>query len=208
MLKKVVCLLAVAACLPFTASFSFAAAQTKGPAESVNMLREAVAANDFALAEKYADIDAIIKKGVERVIVDEKILREASKNPAVDMALALGPGAGNEVLRALLAAEAREYIRHGIVSGAFAGKPRPDVPAYGGLFPEAFRGGDNDRVTFGNATTTRITGDTAHVKTSLTRGRNARVYPLELVVRKREGIWRIEEVSNAAELFGGGKKGK
>lgn len=210
MLKRIVFWAAFAANVFLCVSPVFGAnAKTggaQGPAESVTMLQKAIDTSDMLLVEKYLDIDTMLEKGVESIIVDEDVLREAAKYPAINMALALGPNVGNEVLRTLLGAEAREYIRHGVASGAFAGTPRADAPPYRGMFGKAFRGGEKDKRTFGKATVTKKSGDTAYVKTSLSGGRKNKIIPLELVARKQKGVWRIVEVANAAQLFGGGGK--
>ncbi|CAK7001809.1 MAG: hypothetical protein DELT_00060 [Desulfovibrio sp.] len=207
MLKRILALAAflfMCALPAFTAS---AAPAVTGPAETIAMLQKAIDTNDIALAEKYLDIDAVLAKGVENIAVDETLLRE-SNHPAINMALALGPHAGSEILRTLLAAEAREYLRHGVVSGAFAGNPKADAPPYKGIFPKAFRGGDKDKRSFGKTTVTKTTGDTAYLKASIIQGRKNKTLPLELVARKQDGVWRIVEVANAAELVGGGKRDK
>lgn len=185
-----------------------AAGQSGDPAGSVAMLQKAIDTNDMALAEQYMDIDGVIAKGIESVIVDENIMREGAKHPAINMALALGPKTGNEILRALLSSEAREYVRHGIVSGAFAGNPRADAPPYRGIFPKAFRGGDKDKRSFGAASVTMRSGDTAHVRTTLVEGRKNAVHPLDLVMQKRDGVWRVVEVANTAALFRAESKAK
>lgn len=208
MLKRIISTVIIAAGVLFYGAFPFpASAESQDPAQSVAMLQQGIDTNDMVLVEKYLDIDTVIEKGVESVVVDENVLREAAKYPAINMALALGPATGNEILRSILGAEAREYVRHGVTSGAFAGKPAADAPAYRGLFGKAFKGGDKDKRTFGKASVTKTAGDTAYVKTSLTGGRKKKTYPLDLVVRKQKGLWRITEISNVAELFGGGKKG-
>lgn len=208
MLKRVVSAAIIAAGILLCASFPFQALAEQGPGESVAMLQKGIDTNDMALVEKYLDIDTVIEKGVESIVVDENVLREAANYPAINMALALGPATGNEILRSILGAEAREYVRHGVVSGAFSGKPVAGAPVYKGIFGKAFKGGDKDKRTFGKAAVTKTAGDTAYVKTSLTDGRKKKTYPVDLVMRKQKGVWRITEVSNTAELFGGGNKGK
>jgi hypothetical protein len=205
MLKQAVFTIAIAVGVLFASGVSAAG---EGPAESVAMLQKGIDTNDMALVEKYLDVNTAIEKGVESITMDEHVLREAANYPAINMALALEPATGNEILRNILCAEAREYLRYGVVSGAFADSPKEGASPYKGLFGKAFKGGKKDKRTFGNATVTKTTGDTAYVKTSLTDGRKKRKYPLDLVVRKQKDVWRITEVSNVAELFGGGKKGK
>lgn len=206
MLKRMFFIAVFAANVFLCGAPAFAAEANEGPAESVDMLQKAIDTNDMPLVEKYLDLDAVLEKGVESIIVDEDVLRDAAKYPAINMALALGPNVGNEILRTLLGAETREYIRHGVVSGAFAGKPVSSAPPYNGMFAKAFKGGEKDKRTFGIASVTKSMGDTAYVKTSITGGRKNKTLPLDLVVRKQNGVWRIVEVANAAQLFGGGKQ--
>lgn len=206
MLKRMMFTAVFAASLLLCGAPAFVAEAKEDPAASVGMLQKAIETNDMPLVEKYLDIDAVLEKGVESVVINDDVLREAEKYPAINMALALGANMGNDVLLTLLGAEAHEYVRHGVVSGAFAGKPASGAPPYRGMFAKAFKGGDKDKRTFGIASVTKSTGDTAHVKTTLVGGRKNKTVPLDLVVRKQNGVWRIVEVANAAQLFGVGKK--
>ncbi|MDR3074382.1 MAG: hypothetical protein LBV01_06655 [Deltaproteobacteria bacterium] len=171
------------------------------------MLQAAIDACDMARVAACLDVDAVVDKGVKAAMKDEAAMREANKFPAVALALALGASSGStEVLCGLFSSEVKEYVRHGVVSGAFAGKPREGASVYGGMFGKVFRGGDKDRRVFGPATVKSRSGATARIATSLAEGRKARVYPLELVARREKGVWRIVEVANIAELIALGMK--
>lgn len=193
--------LAVLACL--TAAWIFPAHAATGPEESVRMLQRAVDARNLALAETHLDIDGIVRAGVDAALASEDVLREIQRFPAAAVLLALGgTSGGGDALRTLLATEAKEYVRHGVVSGAFAGKPEEGASTYAGMFGKAFRGGGKDRKSFGPVTVTRRGADTARLATSLVDGGKKRVYPLDLVAVRRDGVWRIVEVANLPELFG------
>ena len=173
-----------------------------GPEEAVIMVQKGVDSRDLDMVEKYLDLDAVLKKAVEVAVADESVIKEAGKYPAAALVLALGSASGaNDAVRDLLAAETREYIRHGVVSGAFAGAPKEDVSVYKGIFGgKAFRGGEKDKKTFGPVSVKQKGDSSARLATSLADAKNGKTYPLDLIVQKQQGIWRIVEIGNAPEL--------
>jgi len=180
-----------------------------GAEESVRMLQKAIDTRDMTLVEKYLDVDGILKKGVDAALKDEAALKDIRRYPAAAVLLALGGTAGGgEAVHALLGAEIKEYVRHGVVSGSFAGKPVEGASSYNGMFGKAFRGGDKDKKSFGPAKVTRRDQTFARIATSLVETRKNRSYPLDLVAEKQDGVWRIVEVANMAELMSLGKAGK
>ncbi|MCC8195037.1 MAG: hypothetical protein LIP28_10365 [Deltaproteobacteria bacterium] len=196
----------VAALAVFAAFLAFCpaspAASATGPADSVAMLQKGIDAKDLSLVETYLDIDAVVAKGTAQVLADDDIAKEAAQNPAIGLVLALGGNAAtNEALRSLLVSEARSYVTYGVLSGAFAGKPEKTQTPYRGIFGKAFRGGAKDRKVFSPAKLVRQDGDTAVVTTTLTDGTKGRKYPLELRLEKRDAVWRVSELVNAAEFI-------
>lgn len=180
---------------------AFAAAPA-GPAQTVTMIQRGIDAADLAMVERYLDIDAVAAKAASVAVTDENTLREAGKEPAVAALIALGAATGaNDAIRDMLAAEAAEYVRHGVTSGAFAGSPKQDAPPYRGIFSKAFRGGAKDKQTFGPATVTSQNQDTARVVTSLRSGPKGTPQSLDLLLEKRNGVWRVMKVVNLPEIL-------
>ena len=173
-----------------------------GPVESIAMLQKGVDTRDLALVEKYLDSDGTVVKAVDVIVTDKDILRQAGQASfAIAAILAMGSDEKMvPVLRDLMKSEAREYIRHGVVSGAFAGAPQEGVSTYGGIFGKVFRGGNKDRKKFGPATLKTSGKETAVVATTLADGAKGRTYPLELRLERQQGIWRVVEIVNVSQL--------
>ena len=185
------------------------AANSSGPAQTVAMIQKGLDTADLGLVERYLDIDAVAGKAASVAVTDENTLREAGKEPAAAVLIALGAATGaNEAVRDMLAAEAKAYARHGVSSGAFAGSPKQDAPPYHGLFSKAFRGGEKDKKTFGPATVTSQKGDTARVATSLQSGTKSKPQALDLLLQKQNGVWRVIEVVNLPEILHQNMQGK
>lgn len=173
---------------------AFAAA---GPGDSIRMLQKGIDTKDMGLVDKYLDVDAVAGRAVDHFLTDEDVLREAGKSPAIAMVLALGGSAGaSDAVRTVLIAEAREYVKYGITSGAFAGSPENAASSYQSLFGKVFRGDGKDRKRFGPSTVKSLDKNTAVVSTTLLEGIKERAYPLELRMEKQGGVWRIVALEN------------
>lgn len=186
------------------------AAVKGGPAGAVTGVQKAIEANDMALLERAIDLDAVVAKGVEAALADDAVVEAVSKYPAAALVLALGSSGGaNEAIRTLLGSEVKEYIRHGVVSGAFAGKPKDNVSRYGGIFgSKAFRGGDKDIVTISDVTVKNQDKSSARVTATVTQGSKKKTYPVEMAVQKQQSGWRIVEIANIPDLVRQNAKGK
>lgn len=185
----------------------FAAHAAAGPETAIRMLQQGINAKDLALVEKHLDIDSVVATGLQQMLADPKVTDEIAKDPAVAMMLALGGGSANEALHTLLVTEAREYVAHGVVSGAFAGKPDKNAAPYRGFFRNAFRGGEKDKKVFGPAKLSPR-ANASLVTTTLADGVKGRVYPLTLRVQRQAGVWRVVELCNMADFIRAAKEGK
>lgn len=208
-LKKNGISVALVAWVLFFGPGSLAPAAAAGPADSIRMLQQGIDAKDLSLVEKYLDIDGVVAKGLKQVLVDREFVNEAAQNPAIAMVLALGGNAAtNEALQSLLVAEARGYVSHGVVSGAFAGSPEKTATPYRGIFGNVFRGGEKDKKVFGPAKLVKSGKNDAVVTTVLADGTKGRAYPLELRMARQDGVWRVVELANAADFMRKAKEKK
>lgn len=192
---------ALAACC--LASFHHGAALAAGGAEiSVAMVQQGIDTRDLELVGRYLDVDGVVGKAVETVMDDPEVMRVLEKTSfPIATILALGNAEQTAlVLRNFLTSEVKEYIRHGVVSGAFAGKPVEGASTYQGVFAKAFRGGEKNRVVFRDAAVKKKGKTAAIVSCTLESGKNGRVFPLELRVEPYEKSWRIVELHNASSL--------
>lgn len=174
----------------------------QGPAQTVALLQKAVDDCDMAAVERYLDLGSVTDKAAAVAVADKNVLSAASENPTAAVVIALGSAAGvTDAVRDMLAAEAKEYVRHGVVSGAFAGTPKDGAPAYRGIFAKAFRGGAKDKKTFGPASIVSQQGATARVRTSLRSGTKAKTQPLDLIMERQSDVWRIVEIANLPAIL-------
>lgn len=182
---------------PGNDSVHAASRSVPGPEESIRMLQKGIDDKDIDLVQKYLDIDSLVGKAVDQLLANEDVLQEAGKNPAIAMVLALGgnPGA-NEALRSLLAGEAREYVSHGVTTGAFAGAPDKNAAGYQSIFGKVFRGGEKDKKHFGPASVKSRDKTTAVVSTTLVDGVKKKSYPLDLKLEKQQDVWRVVGLAN------------
>ena len=185
----------------FVCGVQFAAVAAAGPESSVIMLQKGIDTKDLAMVETYLDVDGVVAKAVETVINDEDVLRAIEKK-SFPIAAILAMGNADQtapMLRDFLASEVKEYIRHGVVSGAFAGKPEEGVSIYQGVFRKAFRGGEKNKIVFRNPVVKK-SDKTGTVSCFMASGKKGREYPLELLAVPEGKGWRIVELRNAAGL--------
>lgn len=194
--------LGLAACFLayFPPGAAFAAA---GPETSVAMVQKGIDTRDLALVERYLDVDGVIGKAVEAAMNDPELMRAVEKT-SFPVAAILAMGNAEQtglVLRDFLTSEVKEYVRHGVVSGAFAGKPVEGASVYQGVFRKAFRGGEKNKVVFKDAVVKERGKTAAVVSCMLLSGKKGRAYPVELLAVPDKGFWRIVELHNAADLI-------
>lgn len=184
----------------------FAAQAAPGPEETIPLLQQGIDTKNLALVEKHLDIDGVVAKGLEQLLADPEVVTEVAKNPAVAVMLALGGEEANAALHTLLLTETREYITHGVVSGAFAGTPDKTAAPYRGLFRKAFKGGEKDKKVFGPAKVSQREKNASLVTTTLADGTKGRVYPLTLRLQRQAGVWRVVELRNLPEFINAAKR--
>ena len=185
------------------------AAENSDPTQAIVMIQKGIDAADLAMVEQYLDIDAVVDEAAAVAVADEKALREAGREPAAAVIIALGSATGaKDAIRDMLSSEAKEYVRYGVTSGAFAGNPKQDAPPYGGIFSRAFTRGARDKKIFGPATVVSQKGDTACVTTSLQSGSQKAAYPLNLLLQKQNAAWRVVAIRNFPEILHQGMQRK
>ncbi len=191
------------ACALVAGPFRLMVFAAQGPEASIAMLQKAVSTHDLALTERYLDIDGVTAKAMDVLLADDAAIKALNSDAlAVGLTLAVSGGANTvAVFKDFLQGEARVYVRHGVVSGAFAGNLVEGASTYGGLFKKAFRGKGKDKIVFGPAKEMKREGESALVATTLAQGVKNHAYPLELRLERQDGVWRVVELTNARELI-------
>lgn len=194
-------------CALLLAAGAFTAHAAEGPASSVAMLQKAIDGMDAELLERYLDIPGVARKNaryaVELLENNESLRKQAQKSPVLAFAMmSIGSKGASDALAALLAHEAQSFVRYGVASGAFAGKPgsgkNPGDP--GLLFAPLLKGDERDLKRFDDIRVLEHNGDTARIAASLYDGSRKKSYPLELEATRSDGIWRITDVLNREKL--------
>ncbi len=196
--------LSLALCLAFAAPSAFAAAAEETPVQAIAMLQKAIETKDTDLMERHIDLDAVLSKGADAVLADTQAVRRAEEtSPAIALVLS---GLGSDeraraVAKQLLTSETKQFVRYGVSSGAFAGTAQKGPHAGAGLFGSLLRGGAKDKKTFGPATLRSRSGSEARVSATLDDAASKQSYPLDLLLRQKDGIWRVTEISNIHTLI-------
>lgn len=178
------------------------AAMKSGPEQSLREAQKAIDARDMAKLETCLDLQRLVAKAVDVAVTDDSVMLNVEKYPAAALAIAVGSASGaNDAIRAMLVKETLEYVRHGVTSGAFAGRPEDGASVYRGIFGKAFRGGKKDRVLLSPGKIVSKDASSANMAATLVHGDNGKAYPLELLAEKRDDVWRIVEVINMPDLM-------
>ncbi len=208
-LSHCLCLALCLALAPLSASGT--ASPEKSPAQAVAMLQKAVDTKDTTLMDRHIDLDSVIGKAADAVLADTGAVRRAQESSPTVAVILAGLGSDERtrgVVRQLLVAETTQFVRYGVSSGAFAGTaPKGSHPG-AGLFSSLLRGGIKDKKTFGPVILRKETGDEALIDSSLDDAAGGRSYPLELRLRRQDGVWRITEIANIHTLIGQTAQGR
>jgi len=190
-------------CLFVAEPLGFAASVAQKPEASIAMLQQAINTRDLDLAEQYLDIDGVITKIIDILLTEEDVAKSLNNGVlTIGLALAISADANTAAaFKEFLQSEAHEYVRHGVVSGAFSGTLSKDASTYGGLIKKAFRGKGKDNIAFGPANVLSREGESALVTTTLTRGDKGRAYSLKLRIERQSGVWRVVELINTRDII-------
>ena len=178
-----------------------AAAAADRPETALSEIQKAVDSRDMELLEKRMDMDALLDQGL-KVFFATMQGNAASLPPALAlMASTADTPQLQKSLGKLLKDETKKFVRYGVESGHFAGKPdsqaRPSG-LMGALLSEASLG----RKTLKAAGTSRIEGSSAKLRAQLHDDGNGRDYPLDLRLTLRDGVWQVTGVDNLEQLTG------
>ncbi len=175
------------------------AAATDRPEAALTEIREGITRRDMTPIERRMDFEALLEQGMDTFFIVLKG-RSASLPPA--LALMVGTAESSEMrqmLGGLIKSEIMNFIRYGVVSGHFAGRPDPSVRPEG-LAAPLLENASLGSKTFRTRGGVRINGKDAVLPVVLHDGANGRDYPLDLRLRLHDGLWRVTGVDNLPEL--------
>lgn len=118
-------------------------AASDAPARSLARMSEAIERADVAAFEREADVNAILDQALNLVMQAMSRPENAVQTPPLlALIFSQASGDGGAAARKLLKGEALAFIRHGVASGAFAGRQPKSAPAglLAPLFAEASLG--------------------------------------------------------------------
>lgn len=172
------------------------------PEQVVRNLQKALDTADTNLLNQSADVEAVLGQAVDVFLRDiQSTDAQASLPPLLAMLISplnSSPTAKNTI-RATLQKEASEFVRYGVRSGNFAGKPRETTPPSGLLAP-AFADASLGRKEVRDIGPATRQGDVAVVPFSVLDHGNGRSYPVQAELRRTDSQWRIMGLANMPAL--------
>lgn len=180
-------------------------AQTWGqtPSGAVRGAAQALDTADAALLDQLVDVEGLIGQAVDIFLDDAATPQgQASLPPVLGMILSsVGSSAqARSSVRSLLQSEAGEFVRYGVRSGNFAGKPRDVAPPSGMLAP-LFADASLGRKEIRNVGDAVQDGETTWVPFSVYDHGNGNTYAVQGVLRRDGGLWRVVGIRNVRELM-------
>ena len=176
------------------------AAGAESPQFAITEVQSAIDTRDMRLFEDRVETQTLLQQGVD--VFQNKMLKShgSSLPPALAlMAVTATTPQAQEMLRALLTKEARNFVRYGIESGHFAGKPVPGVKPSGLVAPllnDASLGRKQLTVT-GKPVPD---GEGVRLPCALKDFGNDRTYALDLRLKRINNTWRVVGVNNLDQL--------
>lgn len=166
------------------------------PRQAIMDTQQAIDQRDMKAFELRVDTASLLDQGVKAF--QSYLARQGAGAlpPALAlMALSANTPQAQNFLNDLLKKEVLNFIRYGIESGNFAGKPVPGVKP-GGLVAPLLNEASLGRKILRDTGKPIPDGNGVRLACSLTDEGNGRSYNLDLKLRQVNGIWRIVEVLN------------
>lgn len=182
---------------------AFAAQGGQGPEHAVHGMQRALESGDAALLDKWADVDGILGQAVDVFLEDARTPEGQALLPpmlAVVLSSVDSSPQAKALVRGTLQKEAGEFVRYGVRSGKFAGKPREAAPPSGmlaPLFADASLG-RKEILSIGRAVPE---GSGYYVPFVVRDHGNGNTYPIEATVHKKGDQWRIAGIRNMRALM-------
>lgn len=172
------------------------------PEQVVRNLQKALDNADTALLNQCADVEAVIGQAVDVFLRDIQSADAQASLPPL-LAMIISPISSSEsaknAIRSTLQKEAAEFVRYGVRSGNFAGKPRETTPPAGLLAP-AFVDASLGRKEVRDMGPTTRQGDVAVIPFTVLDHGNGHSYPVQAELRRMDGQWRIVGLANMPAL--------
>ncbi|MDR3176398.1 MAG: hypothetical protein LBU06_07700 [Desulfovibrio sp.] len=180
-----------------------APAGAAGPLSALARAQEGIDTCDSGLFNSAVDLGAITDKAATALL---SAMRKASvegrlEGPAaliVSLAGTVSDGGQDKLIRQLLHSEIKSFLAAGINSGWFAGRENPAPGGRG--FASYLKNIPRGRREIVPGKIVSEAGDKA-VVTGRFIDPQAGALPLLLELERRDGVWRVVEIKNAAELF-------
>ncbi|MDR1489375.1 MAG: hypothetical protein LBS65_02655 [Desulfovibrio sp.] len=179
-------------------------ASAADPLSALVRAQEGIDTCDSGLFNSAVDLGAITDKAATALL---NALRKASsegrlEGPAVlivSLAGTMSDGGQDKLIRQLLHSEIKSFLAAGINSGWFSGQEK-HAPGGGGGFASYLKKIPRGRREIIPGKIVSEAKDSA-VVTARFLDPQAGALPLLLELERRNGVWRVVEIKNAAELF-------
>lgn len=172
------------------------------PEQALRDLQKALDTADAALLDKCVDVETVLGQAVDVFLRDIQSEDAKASLPPM-LAMLLSPLSSSDTaknaIRSTLQREASEFVRYGVRSGNFAGKPRETTPPAGLLAP-AFADASLGRKELRSIGSTTRQGDVAVIPFSVLDHGNGNSYAVQAELHRKEGRWRIVGLANMPAL--------
>ena len=188
-------------CLVIILSFSGAAFAAKPPEQAVRGAQYAIDAKNADRFEQLVDIRRILDAAMDLLLTEAN--KPGGQLPPL-LALMLSSAKDSQTLaglRALIAREAHIFVRYGVLSGNFAGKPDQSIRS-GGILAPLFSSVSTGRKELRVAGPAARSGpEQAFLPVELKDHGNGNSYPLLLRLQWNASDWQIVEVVNLPDIW-------
>jgi hypothetical protein len=188
-------------CLILLLSVACTAFAASTPEQAVRDAQRAIDAKDADRFDQLVDTKRILNAATLLLLAEAE--KANGRLPPI-LALMLSSVKDSQALaslRALITQETHTFVRYGVLSGHFAGKPDPSVRP-GGLLAPLFSNVSMGRKELRVAGPSAPTGqEEALLPVELKDGGNGNIYPLLLRLQWTSPDWRIMEIVNLPDIW-------
>lgn len=184
-------------------------AEETSPLDAVAVLQSGIEAKDMNIVEQAVDVDAVLRSALDVFLIELKERRAKRKNPVketkameVIFAVADNPTSTKSLaVKALLLQEAKKFVTGVVQGGYLLGEQKSSLVKTLGIFSSLQSWFDDctvKQVTAGKVLSEQE--DEALLSASYVDNGTVK-FPLELLAKKENTIWRIKEIHNLKELL-------
>ncbi len=172
------------------------------PVQTIKNVQSAIDNADEAAFVEAVNMESLIGQCVDVFMEDAQKSDQQTLPPALALLLStinMSEGARKN-LRATLVKEGSAFVRYGVGSGTFAGKPNDSV-SHNGLLSALFANASMGRKEIMHIGSPVESQGAVYVPFSIKDHGNGQSYPVEAWLRQEDGKWRVIGLRNVRQLM-------